>query len=609
MIKRKIYLIIQTAVAVLLFSACQESGIIDNAVLTQNYVEPSYAISASPSSLSFPAYGDTVTVELTVSYNLAWTLSVPSDLGLTVSPTSGKGSTTLTVTAAENPSLQARSGQIRFTARDKSCGLTIEQEGNLLAGAEGNNEADGHAFVDLGLPSGLLWATMNIGAVSLEDSGNLYAWGETETKSNYSWSTYKWCNGSERTLTKYNYNSLHGIVDNKTELELSDDAARANWGGRWRMANYDEWDELISGDYCTKTSVTWKGVTGILYISKANGNRIFMPEWYYWTSTLRTDHPYWAFDIQNGSWHGTSRYMDFRVRPVLQPNETFAISSTTLNFTAACGTESLTIKTHLAWTADTDASWITLSSTSGTGNATVTLTVGENTATDSRSGTITFTADGMVYTVSVTQEGAEDTPGGEFNGHAYVDLGLPSGLLWAACNVGADNPEDYGDYFAWGETTTKTTYDWSTYMWCKGNNRTLTKYNTYSSYGTVDNKTELDLSDDAVRANWGGSWRMATKDEWQELKDNCTWTWTTQGGQTGRKVTSKSNGNSIFLPAAGYRWDSGVDSAGTCGSYWSSSRNAGSPDSAWGVGFSPSYVDDWSSNRDYGQSVRPVCRP
>ncbi|MCQ2319676.1 MAG: hypothetical protein MJZ90_12290 [Bacteroidales bacterium] len=101
--------------------------------------------------------------------------------------------------------------------------------------------------------------------------------------------------------------------------------------------------------------------------------------------------------------------------------------------------------------------------------------------------------------------------------HEYVDLGLPSGLLWATCNVGADSPEDYGDYFAWGETETKSDYDWDTYKWCNGSYNTLTKYNTKSSYGTVDNKTTLELSDDAARANWGGSWRMPTEAEFQEL--------------------------------------------------------------------------------------------
>ena len=197
----------------------------------------------------------------------------------------------------------------------------------------------------------------------------------------------------------------------------------------------------------------------------------------------------------------------------------------------------------------------------------------------------------------------------EYNGHAYVDLGLPSGLLWAMYNVGATKPEDYGDYFAWGENATKSTYNWTTYEWCKGSETTLTKYNTSSSKGTVDNKIVLDLSDDAARVNWGGSWRMATIEEWRELINNCTWTWTTtQNGVNGQKVVGP-NGNSIFLPAAGERWGSGLYNVGDDGYYWSS-LYADYPGCAWGVDFYSGSVDGWSYLcRYYGLSVRPVCRP
>ena len=106
--------------------------------------------------------------------------------------------------------------------------------------------------------------------------------------------------------------------------------------------------------------------------------------------------------------------------------------------------------------------------------------------------------------------------------YKYVDLGLPSGTLWADRNVGADSPEAYGDYFAWGETTPKSTYNWSTYKWCNGDRYTMTKYCTSSSYGTVDNKTVLDPEDDVAHVKWGGIWRMPTKAEMLELQDRCT---------------------------------------------------------------------------------------
>ena len=186
----------------------------------------------------------------------------------------------------------------------------------------------------------------------------------------------------------------------------------------------------------------------------------------------------------------------------------------------------------------------------------------------------------------------------------YVDLGLS--VKWATFNVGATKPEEYGDYFAWGETEPKEVYNWSTYKWCKGSEKSQTKYCTSSSYGTVDNKTVLEAADDAARANWGGSWRMPTKAEQDELRNNCTWTWTTQNGVNGYKVTG-TNGNSIFLPAAGCRFDSSLSRAGSCGYCWSSSLNTDYPYYAYGLYFSSSRVDWRISYRYYGQSVRPVC--
>ena len=172
--------------------------------------------------------------------------------------------------------------------------------------------------------------------------------------------------------------------------------------------------------------------------------------------------------------------------------------------------------------------------------------------------------------------------------HEYVDLGLPSGTLWATMNVGADSPEDYGDYFAWGETITKSSY---------------TEFN----YKYSSNPTTLPLDKDAAYTNWGTSWRMPTDAELKELKDNCTWTWTTQNGVEGYKVTYKTNGNSIFLPAAGRRSSSYLYDAGFYGFYWSSSLDTDSSTSAYYLYFHLFDVDSSSSNTRYdGFSVRPV---
>ena len=216
--------------------------------------------------------------------------------------------------------------------------------------------------------------------------------------------------------------------------------------------------------------------------------------------------------------------------------------------------------------------------------------------------------DNRLYSKSVQINKKYGETEGTIFGHDYVDLGLPSGTLWATCNVGASSPSDYGNYYAWGETSTKSDYSWSTYKYCYGSSDNLTKYCTSSSYGRVDNKTTLDLSDDAARANWGGSWRMPTQSEWQELRDNCTWTWTTQGGHNGYKVTSKKNGKSLFLPAAGYRDGSSLYLAGTRGYYWSSSLYSSGPYYAYYCRFYSGSVDpsDWNC-RYGGPSVRPVA--
>ena len=192
------------------------------------------------------------------------------------------------------------------------------------------------------------------------------------------------------------------------------------------------------------------------------------------------------------------------------------------------------------------------------------------------------------------------------NGHKYVDLGLS--VKWADCNIGASSPSDYGDYFAWGETSTKSDYSWATYEWCNGTYDSMTKYCINSKYGTVDNRKVLESSDDVARVKWGGSWRMPTVEEIKELYDRskCTWTWTTQGGRKGYKVTGP-NGNSIFLPAAGNRNGTGLFNRGSSGCYWSATLYENCSNSAYYLYFysGGSYWDHWEF-RGSGFTVRPV---
>lgn len=187
-----------------------------------------------------------------------------------------------------------------------------------------------------------------------------------------------------------------------------------------------------------------------------------------------------------------------------------------------------------------------------------------------------------------------------------VDLGLS--VKWANMNVGATNPEGYGDYFAWGETVPKAIYHWIAYFDTNDVGITFTKYNINGG------KTVLDPGDDAAHVNWGGSWRMPTLAEWQELLDNCTWTWTTQNGINGYKITSNRAGytdNFIFLPAAGFRLGNCLDNScsyymGSNGYYLSSSLYENDSKDAWLLGFNSGIHGLDYDVRAYGQSVRPV---
>ena len=328
----------------------------------------------------------------------------------------------------------------------------------------------------------------------------------------------------------------------------------------------------------------------------------------------------------------------------LQPNTKYYVRAYAINSKGtAYGEEitfitnksiSLPIVTTAAVTSVTETSAVTGGNVTSDGNASVTergvvystnpnpvITNLSNTIRPCGSGTgeFTYTITGLQantkYYVRAYAKNDAGTAYGEeisfvtnentsHNGYEYVDLGLS--VKWATMNVGAEIPEDYGDYFAWGETAPKEVYDRSTYKWCNGSKNTLTKYNTISSYGIVDNKTQLELSDDAASVNWGGSWRIPTNTEMTELREQCTWTWITQNGVNGYKVTSKSNGNSIFLPAAGYYYDNSSNRARSYGYYWSSLLSIGNPDNAWFVYYDTGNKYGEEGNRYYGRSIRAV---
>ena len=484
-----------------------------------------------------------------------------------------------------------------------------------------------YEWVDLGLPSGILWATCNVGANSPEEYGDYFSWGETEPKTTYDWSTYKYCNGTSTTMTKYCTSSDYGTVDNKTELEPSDDAATANWGADWQMPSLDHFNELINSSYTTTTWTSLNGKYGRKITSKSNGNSIFLPAagycndaslydagsfGYYLSRSLNTSRSNYAYSLcfnsSRLSTNNGSRCYGQSIRPVRVKNvQTVEVTSITLNLTelsvkiggttqlsATVLPENATNKVVKWESGNTDV--VTVDET----GKVVALAVGTCTITCSAT-------DGSGVKAECKVTVYEDNSG-TIDGKDYVDLGLPSGTLWATCNVGASKPEEYGDYFAWGETESKSNYSWSTYKYCKGTENTMTKYCTSSDYGTVDNKTVLEAADDAATANWGSNWQMPSLEQCKELinSSNTTTTWTTMNGVKGRKITSKTNGNSIFLPAAGYYGQSSLYNAGSVGYYFSRSFNTNYTYLAYYLYFNSDDIYTTDYNRSFGRSVRPV---
>ena len=488
-------------------------------------------------------------------------------------------------------------------------------------------------YVDLGLPSGIKWADRNVGATKPWEYGDHFAWGETSTKDNYSEETY-----SHATLkrgfiiTKYK-GSDYSI------LLAEDDAATAKWGGEWRMPTKEERDELY--EYCNWEWTTKNGVEGYKVTSKQNGNSIFLPlagsvdgDWtntaygFYWTSTVNTENTWNAYDINFTSssvlMNDDVRYYGRSVRPVYGSRAavmpvvaTSAVTQITENSAVLGGnvtydgnatvTERGVVYSTSPNPVITNLNNFIRPCGSGTGEFTYNATTLQANTTyyvRAYAKNEKGTAYGTEVSFTTKSSSSSDHTGTE-NGHEYVDLGLS--VKWATFNVGATKPEEYGDYFAWGETTTKSVYGWSTYNWCNGTSSTLTKYNTSNIYGTVDQKTKLELSDDAARVNWGGKWRMPTYDEFLELREKCTWKWTTQNGVKGYMITN--NGNSMFLPAAGYRYESSLINAGSLGYYWSSSLETGIPYYAWYMELNSIMEEEGShrGNRSAGRSVRPVC--
>lgn len=427
-------------------------------------------------------------------------------------------------------------------------------------------------YVDLGLKSGLKWATYNVGATIPEEYGDYYAWGEIEEDTVYCLNTYKWCaNGNRYSMIKYCTRSSYGTIDQMYRLLPVDDVATAEMGGVWRMPTVDEQDEL-------RESCTWQwtvnfnntGVAGSIGKSKKNGRIIFFPaSGYYSFDDLKEEGTralIWSSDLANGD-----------------QSSAFVLSGTQRTFdwgieSRACG---LTVR-GVAPKAEPKSTYFCVKTDDGMLDVFDVRHVSN----------VDFGEETIYAAMNISESG-------EVDNYKYVDLGLESGTLWATCNIGAASPLESGDYFAWGETQPKENknYDKASYKWLDS-----------EKYDGLEGHQSLAAEDDAATANWGKSWAMPTYEQAWELLVGCSWKWTENYKGTGFKGyigTSKTNDNNIFIPAAGYYKDSELYENGSMGSFWVNKKNYGHTSYIYFL------IDDnfsGSSDANVGRSVRAVVK-
>ena len=425
---------------------------------------------------------------------------------------------------------------------------------------EASSPVDIPEAIDLGLPSGLKWASFNLGASAPEEYGDYYAWGEMEPyyapgfawssspqwrpskESGYCWESYQLCDGIENTLTKYNIYPQYGsdgFVDYKTVLELEDDVAHVMLGDKWRMPTKEELSELV--EKCTWTWTTGE-VNGYVISSPTNGNSIFIPtagywafvyyhkngNWNYpyggiWSSSVNTKNPSYAYHLSFGSdyqslenEYWSSRYYGHNIRPVYGDAPVhISVEQVSLN------RSHMEIKTGMS----SSTLVATVLPEQATEPGVVWTSSDESVATVSVDGVVLGISEGSTVITATTIDGGK-TATCTVVVKDYISLSIPEivdlglSVKWASFNLGATASDEYGDYFySWGETEPKKNYSMATYKWCMGDFYTFTKYCTSSEYGYngyTDTKTILDPEDDAVHVNLGGNWRMPTDAEGTE---------------------------------------------------------------------------------------------
>ena len=477
-------------------------------------------------------------------------------------------------------------------------------------------------YVDLGL-DGLLFATKNVGAKSQEDSGDYFAWGETKPKSYYEWKTYKWAEPTteehyvydEITFSKYYYLGFDN--PDYAFLQPEDDAATVILGEGWRTPTFEEMIELVKCDYRRAVK---NGVFGYEYIGP-NGNSIFLPACgdILWDEIINKEYgaKYWCSDCPSGTvatildinehgapWGGREcRYLGLPIRPVKTEKAPVANELIFNVLDRLIGQA----KQLLATINPLDYSTEDYQSLEDAYKSAVDIR--EN--IEKRDGINRDKQNAVNDAAKRLRLAIIDfKPLPKPKDIKAVDLGLS--VRWASANIGARNEDEYGYYISWGELTPKPIgfYRWEDYLLCKEVNEAnndysqLTKYVTASKWGEVDNKTRLDLEDDAAHAFLGGNWRMPTTEEAKELLDKCTFEEILRQGEHVMKVTGP-NGNYILFPYAGYAtWQTRVEFTVFC---WTSNLVPDYPVRAYGFQLTGFPNPMQRTDRIDGLTVRAVC--
>lgn len=556
--------------------------------------------------------GHSAKIDVTVCDHLSFAIDGTVDLKVgestTVDITSGSGTYSIeeikpagvvTASVSENHiSIEAlKAGTATITVKDDKSGEKVPIEVKVQV-----KDIPAEA-IDLGLPSGILWASYNVGATTPEEYGSYFAWGEIEDKDVYYWTTYSHCDGVS--------NSCHDIGADISGTRF--DVAHMRWEGDWRMPTAEEFKELVYK--CDYQVTTQNGVYGFKFTGP-NGNSIFFPaagyrfntginkagsSGEYWSSTVRENKNY-AYDTSMSAdyvyWDCyINRFAGLPVRPVKRAEP--ALEDLVLSTTSP-----ISLKAGETYTVQIISGNGVYSIFDNTAPNVVTASISENNviieALTPGTATITVKDDKSgkkaPIEVTVTESTAPVTSltcPDDHHPH-MIDLGLPSGTKWACCNVGADTPEGFGDYFAWGETEEKSEYSRETYRYCNFTNRRWHWENLGSDIAGTDY--------DAATANWGAPWRMPTLEQIDELLNDCTVEKTTQNEVNGLKFVGPS-GRSIFLPDAGYKLDEDLSWHRAESGIWSSTYSGRADEFATFLGFeSARYYD----SRCKGRSVRPV---